>query len=146
MTSAIYVLKNKKNGNLYVGQTINFKERMQGHKKSNNNKTIIARAINKYGWDNFEQYVFYVPEDNLDFFEIEMIAMFNTLVPKGYNLANGGNGIGKHSEITKEKISEAFKGIPLSKEHCQKISKGNKGKKRLEKARKNISKGMTGKK
>ena len=34
--------------------------------------------------------------------------MYNTLVPNGYNLREGGNG-GKHSEETKKKISESLK-------------------------------------
>lgn len=150
--AVIYVLKNKVNGKLYVGQTINLKNRLRNHKGLYNLSTVISKAINKYGWDNFVQYTFYVPKADLDYFEIKMVLQLGALIPDGYNLAIGGNGGMrgfKHSAETKRKQSETRKGKhkgkenPMfgktgeqspnfgkhfSKEHRDKISKAHKGK------------------
>lgn len=44
-------------GWVYVGQTSNFKKRMQGHKYDAANHRdsciLLCRAIRKYGWENF---------------------------------------------------------------------------------------------
>ena len=47
-------------------------------------------------------------QEELDDKEIELIKKWNTLHPNGYNLTEGGCG-GRHSEITKAKLSEKSK-------------------------------------
>ena len=126
-TSIIYILKNKINEKLYVGQTLHLKSRLLGHKQLSNKESIIDRAINKYGWENFEKYLIYVPENLLDFFEIEMIAILNTIEPDGYNLARGGSGNGKHTEATKEKIRRANQGKKHTEVSRAKMSKNRMG-------------------
>ena len=104
----IYILKNKINLKLYVGQTTqNLKKRLKSHIKR---KFLIGNAIKKYDIENFEIYKFYVPENLLDYFEKEMIKRLKTLYPLGYNLDTGGNKQ-KHRHIkTRNKISETLKG------------------------------------
>lgn len=47
----------------------------------------------------------------MDELEIKYIKQYNSLITQnGYNVENGGNSTGKHSEETKRKISEAQKG------------------------------------
>lgn len=90
------------------------------------------RAINKYGWDNFQHLILYscLSKEDAESIEIELIAKYKTTNNKyGYNIENGGNTIGTHSKETRRKISEWHKGRRLSDESRQKISKANKGKK-----------------
>lgn len=47
-------------------------------------------------------------KEELDDLEIEYIKQYHSLCEEnGYNVENGGNSVGKHSEETKRKISEA---------------------------------------
>ncbi len=107
--AAIYILTNKINGKQYVGQTRNIERRLNHHKKYYAN-FIISKAIKKYGWDTFDQHIFYILENDLDYFEIEMIKRLNTLAPNGYNLESGGNKNKYPSAETRKKLSEVTKG------------------------------------
>ena len=107
--AAIYILTNKINGKQYVGQTRNIERRLNHHKKYYAN-FIISKAIKKYGWDMFDQHIFYILENDLDYFEIEMIKRLNTLAPNGYNLESGGNKNKYPSAETRKKLSEVTKG------------------------------------
>lgn len=139
----IYIITNNTNGKKYVGQSINIDERIRVHSRGLKN-SLIGRAVNKYGWDNFSVEIIEVLKDELDKREIKYIKENNCRVPNGYNIQPGGHyGIkpmkGKNlSEEHKKKISEAMKGKQRSKEHCDKIRermKGNqytKGQKRSE--------------
>ncbi|MCQ9208299.1 MAG: NUMOD3 domain-containing DNA-binding protein [Omnitrophica bacterium] len=129
----IYVLENTTNGKLYVGQSTNLKRRVRrhGYRSTRNNKSVIDRAVNKHGWDNFKQYIYYVPEEFLDYFETEMIKRLNSLLPNGYNLKTGGAN-GRHSEETCRKMSEERKGKkhkPFSAETRVRQSEAKKGNK-----------------
>lgn len=70
--------------------------------------------MNKYG---FEHFSFEIIKDNitskeeLDELECYYIEMYHSLCHEnGYNVELGSNGVGKHSEETKRKISEAQRG------------------------------------
>ena len=58
----IYIATNKINGKQYVGQSVNdpHNGRIKSHKKTDN-KTVISRAIRKYGFENFEWEIIYYP-------------------------------------------------------------------------------------
>ena len=128
----IYILKNKINSKLYIGQTTrNIKSRINSHIKR---KTIIGNAINKYGLDNFKIYKFYIPEKYLDYFEIELIKKLNTIAPNGYNLESGGHKNKHLHEDTKRKLSvlrtgdkNPFYGKTHTKETRDKMSKSHMG-------------------
>ena len=47
----IYKITNKINNKIYIGQTNNIKRRFNSHK--NNKRSVISKAINKYGVENF---------------------------------------------------------------------------------------------
>jgi group I intron endonuclease len=126
MKSEIYILTNNINQKQYIGQTLRgIDKRITEHKKG---KTIISKALNKYGLDNFKIIHFQCPEEDLDWQETFLIEELNTLVPNGYNLETGGNKNKKLNEITKQKISEKTigripwnLGIPRTKEEKEKI-------------------------
>lgn len=115
----IYLITNLINNKIYIGQTCrSFDERKKEYTKEYNRINpnskkcrLIIRAIHKYGIENFK---FEILHDNiktkeeLNKLERKYIKLYNSTIDKnGYNIELGGNGIGKHSEQTKKKISEA---------------------------------------
>lgn len=133
--SFVYIMKNKINGKCYVGQTnYSVEVRISQHlREANRGKTnfVIHKAINKYGIKEFEiQTIQCQPDnqENLNKLECATIDNFNSLVPNGYNVKEGGSN-GKHSVETKRKLSELHRGKKLSEEHKKKISEAKKGKK-----------------
>ena len=118
----IYKITNKINNKIYIGKSINIKERWSEHiresllseEKWNLNKrgeqTPIHKAIRKYGKDNF---IFEVIEEctkeELNNKEIKWISYFNsTSSDIGYNLTLGGDGYncGKGENAPGNKITQ----------------------------------------
>lgn len=130
----IYCIRNNANGKLYIGQTENIEERWRGHRKNSSNCRYLKHAFNKYGVENFEFKVLIICFDtDMNAYEVEYMRKYNTLVPNGYNLREGGNS-GKHHEDTKKKIADSLRGKPHprkdilpSEETKQKISNTLKG-------------------
>lgn len=141
----IYQIKNDMNKKSYIGQTTKSKlsKRLSGHKcKSKTRRwSLIKKAINKYGAENFTFIVLEkdIQEEELDDLERHYIKELNTLVPIGYNLESGGNKRKKMAEETKRKISESEKGKKLSEEAKQKISLANTGRKLSEETKRKMS-------
>ena len=138
----IYILTNKINNKVYVGQTTqSFNKRFKVHKCS---KTAVGNALRKYGVDNFKTTILEnIEEKYLDDCEREFIKEYNSLAPNGYNLSSGGDSPtrGRHlSEETKRKISESNKGKHYQTEEIRrKISNASKGRVYGEKFRKNLA-------
>ena len=106
----VYVIQNKKNGKCYIGQTGKpFKWRLSGHIYS---RSLIGNAIRKYGLPNFSIFLNEVPEQFLDNLECNLIQIYNSLAPKGYNLESGGNKNKHFSEELLLKMSRLRKGRP----------------------------------
>jgi len=136
----IYKIVNKIDGNIYIGQTIqDLDERWKQHCKPTSNCRYLKSAIKKYGIDNFIfKLICICFDDDLNKYESMFIKQYNTIVPNGYNLREGGNS-SKHNEETKKKISERLKnrtdlahskpqlGKPHSEEVKRKISNSLKG-------------------
>lgn len=119
----IYKITNNKNDKVYIGQTTqSIRDRMRNYKEesvygNNGNFRPIANAIRQIGFENFKFDVIDTAETKteLDKKERKYIEQYKSTDPRyGYNVENGGNSVGKHSELTKKKISEAQKG---SKNH-----------------------------
>jgi group I intron endonuclease len=106
----IYSIKNSKDGKIYIGQTIqDLEERWRQHRSKNSNCRYLRLAINKYGINNFVfKLICICFDDDLDKYELYYIKKYNSIVPNGYNLREGGNS-GKHNNETKMKISEGLK-------------------------------------
>lgn len=111
----IYKITNTINSKIYIGQTIKkLSERIHGHLADvkRNRNTKIARAIRKYGFENFNFEVidYALFQEQLNELEKKYIKLFNSNTNQfGYNLLSGGNQGGKHSEETKLKISKKLK-------------------------------------
>lgn len=104
----IYIIKNLINGKVYVGESVNVKQRMRKHKTVY--CQVVHNAFKKHGMENFDVYVEYLPnfkKTDLVTLEEELIIKFNCLSPNGYNILNkGSNWSGQqHSEETKKKMS-----------------------------------------
>lgn len=104
----IYLLTNKVNGKVYVGQTwLSFEERMQKDGAGYKNSVYLYGALQKYGIENFEYLVLdkCLTQEAADKLEKFYIEKYNSLDHDvGYNLKEGGS-VGKHTKETKEKIS-----------------------------------------
>lgn len=79
--------------------------------RSFSNCVYLKHALDKYGHQNFkiEQLAEANNLDELNQLEIKYIIEYNSLVPNGYNLKEGGNCGGKHNQETKDKISQKLK-------------------------------------
>ena len=93
MKKTIYKITNLINQKSYIGQTTDFKRRVQEHRAkgygSEKNK-ILYYAFDKYGIENFS---FEILEENIENYnerEIYWIEFYKTLVPNGYNMSIGG--------------------------------------------------------
>jgi group I intron endonuclease len=125
----IYMLKNKVNGKIYIGQTTRpIRKRLGEHETGESRKCrAIYNAIQYHGWVNFEKDWYECPDEDLNFDEELLVREMETLAPKGYNLREGGGNRGKLSDETKQKISESHLGKTLSDEHKQKLSESQRG-------------------
>lgn len=108
-----YLITNKDTKKSYVGITTrDLHRRWYEHRLvANSCGKLLAKAIKKYGEDSFEVMELATPIQNsiqaLKELEKLLIEQNNTLVPNGYNLTEGGDGVFgyKHTDESKEKMS-----------------------------------------
>ena len=127
--SIIYEFVNNINKKVYVGQTIDYKQRIRSHKfnLNQNKNTPFYNALEKYGWENFLINIVEECEENkLNEREIYWINEKKSLYPNGYNLLKGGNQA-RHTDITKQKISNGRKDIKFSESHIENLRKSHLG-------------------
>ena len=95
----VYKITHRASGKAYVGLTLQvFSKRMTTHaadaRKGNGKSSEdgLYAAVRKFGWDAFDKEVLYadVPKCFLGRMEIIAIGLYNTMVPNGYNLIEGG--------------------------------------------------------
>jgi group I intron endonuclease len=129
----IYLIKNKINQKIYIGQTAMCKKGYFG------SGTLIKLAIKKYGKINFEKKILHdniSDQEELNKLEIYYINLYNSTNSKvGYNLREGGKcSKFKHTEEAKEKIRKRSL-QPDNKKRIKdiqkKASEKNKGTKKL---------------
>jgi group I intron endonuclease len=145
--SVIYEFVNNLNQKVYVGQALNYKQRIRSHKfnlKQNKN-TPFYNALKKYGWKNFSINIIEECEENsLNEREIYWIQEKKSLYPNGYNLLEGGKQA-KHTEIIKQKISNSKKGVKFSDDHIENLRKSHLGYIMPEEQKRKISESNKGK-
>lgn len=93
MIKAIYKITNLLNNKIYIGQSIHPEKRWkehQQHAKACDDNYPIHLAINKYGANNFSFKILEWTED-YDNEEKRLINYFNSLIPYGYNIIEGGH-------------------------------------------------------
>lgn len=117
------------NGKVYIGitkQPVDERWRNgEGYKAQ-----LVHRAIEKYGWDNIEHIVLAscLSKKDAEDMEIRLIKDFKSTCPEfGYNVENGGNCVGTHSEETKRKIADSNRRRVISEETRKKQSVSHKG-------------------
>lgn len=139
-TWTLYCHRNKINNKRYFGITCQEPENrwLNGHGYARH--LPIGRAIEKYGWDNFEHIIIFenLIESDAKKLEVLYIAMYETQSDEyGYNLTCGGDGVCglEWSDESRRKMSIRMSGENhpnfgkhLSLETRQKISENNKGK------------------
>ena len=133
------------NDKVYVGITSKDpEERWLKNGRGYYNQIRMARAINKYGWDNIE-HIIVATKLTLDCavkMETNLIELYDSTNKKhGYNADLGGHTpseevkekiskarMGQHvSEESRKKMSEQRKGVPKSEEHKRKIGDAHRG-------------------
>lgn len=145
----VYKHTNKINGKVYVGITSMDVKRRWENGNGYSKQPLFWRAIQKYGWDSFSHEILYdgLSKQEAEEKEIELIAACKSTDRKyGYNIQNGGNTLGKHSEETCKKISESNKGKIITPEQRLKISNALKGQRLSSETRRKISESLKGKK
>ena len=94
MTKDIYIIKNKINNKVYIGQSINAKQRFISHKsraRTNADHSPIHDAMIALGVENFYIEILESQIENYNKREKYWIKYYNSLIPNGYNLAEGGD-------------------------------------------------------
>ncbi|WP_273478280.1 GIY-YIG nuclease family protein [Ignavigranum ruoffiae] len=89
----VYAHTNKINNKKYIGMSKNIKNRWRQNGVGYKTCPYFYRAIQKYGWENFEHEVI---QDNLTHVEAcqlekDLITLYQTRGSGGYNLATGGS-------------------------------------------------------
>jgi len=115
-SAVVYMFEDKESPNLYVGTTIDIKERLSNHIRSAENKKDGGRSwfynvVRKYGWDRFEFFVLECDLTQKEGFVLEKkwIKTLNSY-EDGYNMTEGGDGASSgESHIFARKI----KGVNL---------------------------------
>jgi len=117
----LYRITNKIDGKEYIGITSMPNIRFSDHTRAD---SLVGRAIQKYGKDNFVMQVLVEgPDQYIIDLETPAILAFQTLHPNGYNLSLQTQKSFKHHEITKEKMRK-----PKSEEARRNMSIAKKGK------------------
>ena len=90
----IYQITNLINNKIYIGKTNNIQKRWSNHKNNNDPSMVIAKAIKKYGIDNFKFEVLLrnLTPDEATQHEQRLIREKKCRVPNGYNVTEGGEG------------------------------------------------------
>jgi len=158
----------------YIGQTTkSLKDRKKEHMiKANHTDFYFHRALKKYDKNRFEWEIIKKCKNYKELIHLEQlfIKQFNTKVPNGYNMTDGGEGtlnriirdetrfklkianLGKYpSEETRKKLinshkgkSNPNKGKKLSKEWRENLSKSHKGYKQTEEHKRKRIESMKG--
>lgn len=93
MKKSIYIIKNKINNKVYIGQAIDPKRRFNSHfsrAKTNVDNSAIHYAITALGKENFYYQILEQNIENYNERERYWIKYYNSIVPNGYNLTEGG--------------------------------------------------------
>lgn len=147
----VYKITCSRNGKVYIGYTSKgIAVRFQAHIDNAkwNRKTALYDAIRVYGADAFSVELLEECNDHeaACALEIHYIKLMECLIPHGYNMTTGGDGVPltpeiiakaaekKRGKFTEKQAAAASrrKGRPLSQEHKLKLSMAGKGRKKSE--------------
>lgn len=150
MTCGIYMIQNKVNNKIYIGQSVDIESRWGNHKKelksNRHHNSHLQNSWNINGEDNFEFTIICECDENqLSTFEqyyIFELMSYDRIV--GYNNEYGGKS-GRPTKEARKKMSESSKGKTPSEETRKKLSEAGKGRIFSEETRKKISEAEKGK-
>lgn len=132
--SGIYRYVNLVNGKSYVGKSVDLHHRHLEHMRYLRAGTEpcvkLNRAWQKYGEDNFQYEILcYCNREDLNDMEREYISKFDSF-RNGYNCTEGGDGMQgfHHTEESKKRIGDAFRGREISDAQRKLLSDVQKGK------------------
>lgn len=127
--TGIYKIENLINGKIYIGQSIDIKQRWRQHRNDyKNKKSLLYSAINKYGIENFLfSIIEECKEEELNEKECFYIKKFNSCVlfenSHGYNATEGGESPGSSlKDEQKENIIKLWNDGLTEKEIVQKTN------------------------
>ena len=104
----VYMHVNKINQKKYIGITSQKPEHRWGPKGCHYSSQYFAKAIKKYGWDNFDHFILCedLEEDEAKEMEIALIAKHNANDSDfGYNCTIGGDGVTKYYTDEERKLA-----------------------------------------
>jgi group I intron endonuclease len=148
MGSGIYIIRNKINGNVYIGSTLNFTKRKNRHflylKRGVHENKHLQNAFNKYGEDIFEFVIIQRTKNLLE--EEQKLLDEHFGKPTCYNICStAGSPSVKGRTKTPEwrdKIAQSLKQFyQENPEHIKKLSKMRTGKQLSNDIRKKMSDG-----
>ena len=114
----IYKTVNAINGKFYIGQDSNNNPEYLG------SGTLLKRAIEKYGKENFIKEIVEVCSTKTELNEREKYWIKETKAQEiGYNIAEGGNGGNTYDEETRQRISQEFRGREVDPKTIEKAKK-----------------------
>ena len=127
--NVIYCYINKLNGHTYIGQSINFKERLRRHSNGvDADHSAIDRAIQKYGIENFDIEIW----ENVDYLDGDLLKkglnamerLYISLLNPYYNITDGGDFNPMDSEIGRANHKLAMQD-PVRRQRCSEFMKKN---------------------
>ena len=156
----IYLIRNKINGKIYIGQTIQkrvIKDRYKNNLFKYTHNEHLKRSIEKYGIENFdidEEFDVAYSKEELDKLEDMYIKIYNTIDGNcGYNKKGGGQE-GKINKEVREDISNKVKELWNNEDYREKVMRNrnyptgenhpNYGKSPSDETRKKISEANNG--
>lgn len=142
MINNYYIYKHTSPSNkVYIGITSQKPENRWRNGNGYKKHIHFYNAIQKYGWNNFQHEILFanLTKKEAEKKEIELIEKYKSNQKKyGYNISNGGNSNGKHSDETRTKIKESHFDISGANHPMY-------GKHHSDEARKKISESKIGK-
>lgn len=88
----IYIIRNRINDKVYIGQSVNAARRFITHcSKNNTNNSLIGQAIQEFGANNFWFEILERQIENYNDREKYWIDYYNSITPNGYNIQEGGD-------------------------------------------------------
>lgn len=115
--SCIYVIRNTDNDKVYIGKTVDYKDRYHDHKHTLKKKIHVNRQLRASfsRGDNMEMFIMEnCDKDVLNEREIFWIQFFKAINPLyGYNKTKGGDCGTKWTKEQKKKASNSRKGVKI---------------------------------
>jgi len=133
--SEIYLITNKNNNKMYIGQTTSYypcgrkggylyrwKRHIRNSKNNIYETKALTNAIKKYGEKSFKVELLLLCDKNkADYFECRFIKLYNTICPNGYNIESGGTKNKKLHLNTRKIISSKNRFRYMSKKNINKV-------------------------